>query len=63
MNDGRLLASIRRLGGLQHHLLTLCVLRRRGRMHSDDPLFGKGKWGHDGFEALSKEPGHASMLW
>ena len=36
---------------------------RRGRMRSDDPLFGKGKWGHDGFEALSKEPEPVPMLW
>ncbi|KAK9838356.1 hypothetical protein WJX81_006854 [Elliptochloris bilobata] len=37
----------------------------RGRMRSDDPLFGKGmgKWGHDGFEALSKEPDPVPMLW
>ena len=39
----------------QHYLHVLFDVRRRGRMHSDDPLFGKGKWQHDGFEALSKE--------
>ena len=38
---------------------------RRGRMHSDDPLFGKGKWQHDGFEALNKEQeaNPVGMMW